>query len=121
MLSRVLHELGEQVCHVLGLWTSNGQLVESDWNDTAVVLDLTDCDTEHFLEWNRWAVTLWRLGISENQEALGVTMHSSCEVVNSVEQCQFVGVPLFSLECVDGFELAIYECLVTTSQVDVGI
>ena len=72
--------------HVLGLVTRNAELIERDRNDAAIVLDLANSNTKHFAKRNGWTVALWSLCIGENQQALGVTVHASCEVIDPVEQ-----------------------------------
>ena len=86
VLSGVLHELCEKVSHFARLRASNVGFVERNWNDSLVVLDLANGDTENFAKWNCWAVALGGLCVGENKQALCIAMHASSEVIYSVQQ-----------------------------------
>ena len=121
MLCCVLHQLCEKMTHFVCLRTSNTQLVERDRNDASVVFDLANSTSEDIADGVRIAMGVLRLCVAEHEKALSVTGHTGREVIDSVEEGKTICVPLFCLKCVDSFELAVDERLVTPSEVHVRI
>ena len=117
VLRCILHELCEKMRHVLRLVSCDVDLVERDRNDATVVLDFADSDADYFAQCDRWAVTLWRLCVGENEKALGVTVHPGRKVIDAIQKGKSIRVTLFGFESIDGLELAVDERLVAACEV----
>ena len=116
-LGSVLHQLGQQMCKVQGDVTGNRNLVEGDRDNSAVVLDFTDGNTDHFSQIDRSSPTTC-LGVSsEYEERLSVAAHASRKVVDAIHLAEPIRIALLSLEFVDDLQLAIDQGLVAASHV----
>ena len=109
LLGSVLHQFREKVCKVLGAMARNAEVLKGNRDDASIVLDLTNSHPENFTKFNSGAMTFRGLGVSEDEKALGVSTHASSQVVHAIHHRELVGVALFGLESIDGFELSIKE------------
>ena len=117
LLGRILHQLRKKMRKVLCTMARNAEVLKGHRNDPAIILDLTNCDTENFAQFHCRPMALWGLRIGEYEQAFGVATHPGSQMVDAVHDSEFVGVAFFGLEGVDGFELSIEKRLVATSEV----
>ena len=114
----VVEKLGKQVSHIGNDRTTKRRGRDLTDLDSIEVLDLGEGRTHDVLGCYRATPLTWRTVTGKHEEALCVSTHTGCHMVETVKPLQYVRVLLVSLQIGDQVQHAVVQLLVSTTEVN---